>query len=72
MSSPSRPMTSAEKLRAYRQRQAAVGNRELTVVMPQDVIAFLDRIKAQHRLSSRSQAVMLLIEQGRQATRQTA
>lgn len=72
MSSSSRPMSSAEKLRAYRQRQAAAGNRELTVLMPQDLVTFLDSIKAQHRLSSRSQAVMLLIEQGRQASRQTA
>ena len=41
-------------------------------MVPQDLIAFLDDIKAAGRLSSRSQAVMLLIEQGRKAARQTA
>jgi hypothetical protein len=69
--SPS-PSPTAQKLRAYRERQAAAGNRELTLMVPQDVIAFLDDIKAAGRLSSRSQAVMLLIEQGRKAARQTA
>ena len=60
------------KIRAYRKRQLIAGNRELTVVVPNEAIAFLDEIKAEHGYSSRAQALLLLIEQGRQATRQTA
>ena len=60
------------KIRAYRERQLIAGNRELTVVVPNDAIAFLDEIKAQRGYASRAQALLLLIEQGRQATQQTA
>jgi len=53
----------AEHVRAYRQRQLAVGNREVTLNLPCDAVALLDEIKDRHGLRSRSQALLQLIEQ---------
>lgn len=58
----------AEHVRAYRQRQAAAGNREVTLHLPREAVAFLDEIKERQGLRNRSQVLLQLIEQGRQAT----
>jgi hypothetical protein len=61
----------AEHVRAYRQRQVAAGNREVTVNLPREAVEFLDEIKNRQGLRNRSQALLQLIEQGRAATQQT-
>ncbi len=53
----------AEHVRAYRQRQLAVGNREVTLNLPHDAVALLDEIKDRHGLRNRSQALLQLIEE---------
>jgi len=70
MSQPVSPV--AQRIRAYRQRQSAAGVQQLTVHLPSDAVAMLDALKAERRLSSRSQALLTLIEEGRLAARQTA
>ena len=60
----------ASHVRAYRQRQVAAGNREVTLVLSSDAVAFIDELKQRHQLSNRSQALMQLIEQGRANTQQ--
>jgi hypothetical protein len=57
----------ASHVRAYRQRQMAAGNREVTLVLSSDAVAFIDELKQRHQLPNRSQALMQLIEQGRAA-----
>ncbi|MGH7122197.1 MAG: ribbon-helix-helix protein, CopG family [Acetobacteraceae bacterium] len=52
----------AEQVRAYRQRQVAAGNREVTLTLPRDAVAFLDEIKERRGLRNRSQALLQLIE----------
>ena len=62
----------AEHVRAYRQRQVAAGNREVTLNLPLDAVAFLDEIKERQGLRNRSQALLQLIEQkGTVAQQQT-
>lgn len=61
------PSKSAGRLRAYRARQLAAGCRELTLLLPNETIAFLDEIKERQGLRSRSQVLVTLIEQGRRA-----
>ena len=53
----------AEHVRAFRQRQSAAGNREVTLNLPRDAVAFLDEIKERQGLRNRSQALLQLIEQ---------
>jgi hypothetical protein len=53
----------AEHVRAYRRRQLAVGNREVTLNLPCDAVALLDEIKDRHGLRNRSQALLQLIEE---------
>ena len=53
----------AEHVRAYRQRQVAAGNKEVTLNLPRDAVAFLDEIKERQGLRNRSQALLQLIEQ---------
>ena len=53
----------AEHVRAYRRRQLAVGNREVTLNLPGDAVALLDEIKDRHGLRNRSQALLQLIEE---------
>jgi hypothetical protein len=62
----------AAKVRAYRERQVAAGNKELTLHLPADAVDYLDALKTELGLRNRSQALMMLIEQGREAIRQTA
>jgi hypothetical protein len=71
MPKPSREAV-AEKVRAYRKRQVEAGNRELSVVVPGAVIEFLDEIKNRYGLRNRGQAMLRLIEQGREAAQQSA
>jgi hypothetical protein len=64
--------TIAAKVRAYRRRQVQAGNRELSLLLPRTAIEFLDEIKVRHGLRNRSQAMLQLIEQGREAAQQSA
>jgi len=62
--------TAGDKQRAYRQRLAANGNHQLIVALPRETVAFLDEIKERQGLRNRSQAVLQLIERGREVTQQ--
>ena len=53
----------AEHVRAYRQRQVAAGNREVTLTLPREAVAVLDELKERQGLRNRSQALLQLIEQ---------
>jgi hypothetical protein len=60
----------ADKHRAYRRRLAANGNHQLVVALPRETVALLDQIKERQGLRNRSQAVLQLIERGRQVAQQ--
>jgi hypothetical protein len=60
------------KDRAYRRRLAENGRHQLVLDLPTETVAFLDELKARGGLRSRSQALLQLIEQGREATQQIA
>ncbi len=62
----------AEHVRAYRQRQLAAGNREVTLTLPREAVAMLDAIKERQGLRNRSQALLQLIEQKGAAAQQTS
>ena len=64
--------TCAAKVRAYRQRQAAAGNKELTLLLPGETVAYLDALKERQGLRNRGQALLHLIERGRDATQPMA
>jgi hypothetical protein len=53
----------AEHVRAYRRRQVAAGNRDVTLTLPRDAVAFLDELKERQGLRNRSQAFLQLIQQ---------
>jgi hypothetical protein len=61
-----------DKDRAYRRRLASIGHRQLVVDLPQEMIETIDEFKQRRGLRSRSQALMELIERGRQPTQQIA
>jgi metal-responsive CopG/Arc/MetJ family transcriptional regulator len=61
----------AEHVRAYRQRQSAAGNREVTLNLPREAVDFLDEIKERRGLRNRSQALVQLIEQKGATAQQT-
>ena len=61
----------AEHVRAYRQRQVAAGNREVTLNLPREAVDLLDELKDRHGLRNRSQALLQLIEQKGAAAQQT-
>jgi len=61
----------AEHVRAYRQRQVAAGNREVTLNLPREAVDLLDELKDRHGLRNRSQAFLQLIEQKGAAAQQT-
>ncbi len=58
----------AEKSRLYRERLKAAGGEEVLLQLPREVVSLLDELKERHGLRSRSQAVIQLIERGREAT----
>lgn len=60
----------SEKDRAYRRRLIASGNHQLIIALPRETIALLDQIKERQGLRNRSQAVLQLIERGREAAPQ--
>jgi hypothetical protein len=60
----------AEEMRAYRRRLAAEGQQEIIAALPLETIAFLDQFKQRQGLRNRSQALLQLIEQGRQTAQQ--
>ena len=64
------PNTAIDKHRAYRRRLAAKGNHQIIVSLPREVVALLDEIQERQRLPNRSQAVLQLIERGRNAAQQ--
>ena len=59
-----------DKHRAYRRRLVAKGNHQLVVALPRETVALLDEIKERQGLRNRSQAVMQLIERGRDTAQQ--
>ena len=59
-----------DKHRAYRRRLAANGNHQLIVALPRETVALLDELKERQGLRNRSQAVLQLIERGREVTQQ--
>jgi metal-responsive CopG/Arc/MetJ family transcriptional regulator len=60
----------ADRVRAYRRRQVEAGNKEVTLHLPSDAVNYLDDLKERHGLQNRSQALLQLIERGRQVTQQ--
>ena len=60
----------AQEMRAYRTRLAAEGQHQFIAALPRETVAFLDEFKQRQGLRSRSQALLQLIEQGRQTVRQ--
>jgi hypothetical protein len=66
----SSPMSSAAKVRGFRQRLRESGGEEVLFQLPSHTVAMLDDFKQRQGLRNRSQALLQLIEQGRAATRQ--
>ncbi len=60
----------SEKDRAYRRRLAEEGQHQFIAALPRETVVFLDQFKERQGLRSRSQALLQLIEQGRQTARQ--
>jgi hypothetical protein len=59
--------TGAAKVRAYRQRISAAGDREVLLRLPKEAVAFLDNLKHRKGLRNRGQALLQLIDQVRKA-----
>jgi hypothetical protein len=62
--------TITDKHRAYRRRLAAKGNHQIVVALPREIVALLDEVQQRQGLHNRSQAVLQLIERGRDAAQQ--
>jgi hypothetical protein len=58
--------------RHYRERLRASGEREVLFQLPDEMVAFIDDIKERQGLRSRSQALLQLIERGREVVQKTA
>jgi Ribbon-helix-helix protein, copG family len=56
----------------YRQRIRAAGGAEVLMQLPRETVALLDELKERQGLRSRSQALLKLIEQGRETAQQIA
>lgn len=65
-------LTSAAKIQAYRERIRAAGVAEVLFQLPRETVALLDDLKEREGLQNRSQALMQLIERGRENTQQIA
>jgi hypothetical protein len=63
---------SAENNRAYRQRLREAGAEEVLFQLPRSTVELLDTIKEREGLRSRSQALLQLIEQGRETAQQVS
>jgi hypothetical protein len=64
--------SSAESVRAYRKKLIASGGQEVLFKLPRVTVAMIDEIKERQGLRNRSQALLQLIELGKEAIRQTA
>lgn len=65
------PITeSLDKHRAYRRRLAAKGWRQIIAELPDEIVDLLDELKARRGLRNRNQALLQLIEQGRETAQQ--
>jgi hypothetical protein len=62
--------TIAEHVRAYRRRIAAAGEQEVLFRLPNTTVALIDELKQRHGLRNRGQALLQLIERGREVTQQ--
>jgi hypothetical protein len=60
----------SDKDRAYRRRLAEAGLHQLVVALPDEQVAFIDKLKERRGLRNRSQVLMQLIDQGREITQQ--
>ena len=60
----------AEDMRAYRRRLAAQGKHQFIAALPRETVAFLDEFKQRQGLRNRGQALMQLIERGKEVTQQ--
>ena len=56
----------------HRQRIRASGAREVLFQLPEETLALIDDIKKRQRLPSRSQALLQLIERGKEAIQKSA
>ena len=63
--------SSTTRTQQHRRRIRAAGIEEVLVQMPTETREFIDQLKERHGLPNRSQALLQLIELGRQATQQT-
>jgi hypothetical protein len=59
-----------DRYRAYRRRLVANGRHQLIVDLPRETVAFIDELKERQGLRNRSQVLLRLIEQGREAAQQ--
>jgi hypothetical protein len=57
----------SEKDRAYRRRLAENGHHQLVIALPREIVTLLDEFQKRQGLRNRSQAVVQLIERGRDA-----
>ena len=64
------PLSSAQKVRGYRQRLRASGAEEVLFQLPSQTVAMLDELKERHGLRNRSQALLQLIEEKGAAAQQ--
>ncbi|HQT62072.1 MULTISPECIES: hypothetical protein [unclassified Acidiphilium] len=60
------------KVSRYRQRMREAGWRETLFQLPDETLAFIDDIKERQGLRNRSQALLQLIERGKEAIQKTA
>jgi hypothetical protein len=60
----------SDKDRAYRRRLAANGQHQVVVALPHEIVTLLDQFQESQGLRNRSQAVVQLIERGRNAAQQ--
>jgi hypothetical protein len=63
-------LTIAEHVRAYRRRIAAAGEQEVLFRLPNETVALIDEFKQRQGLRNRGQALMQLIERGREVAQQ--